>query len=163
MTQEVRPLFVFGTLMDADVLQLVCGMNLSELTLQPAVANGFKRRTVLGESFPVLVDAKGESVSGVLVCGLSQRALQRAQFFEGEEYVLKPIHVEGSPESHSSQQRVGELEAVFFADNAVYACEDKDWSIQHWQGQDKAEFLPRLACYMSLFGSMSAAEADQHW
>lgn len=149
--------------MDSDVLRLVSGMELSELTLRPAAASGFKRRLVQGESFPVLVAATEDSVSGVLVYGLNDKALRRAQFFEGEEYVLKQIQVESLPESHASLSGPGVIDAVFFADNAVYNVEDKDWSIQGWQALYKEDFLPRLTHYMAFFGSLNAAEADQHW
>ena len=149
--------------MDVDVLQIVSGMAVSDLTLQPAVVNGFKRRLVRGESFPMLVAAPEDSVNGVLVHGLTDEALQRAQFFEGEEYALKQICVSGLPESHTSIPCVGETEAVYFADNAVYQLQDEDWSIRHWQADKKTEFLLRLARYMEFFGELTAAEADQHW
>lgn len=163
MTPSGPPLFVFGTLMDKDVLKWVCGMDLSELELQPAVANGFKRRQVKGECFPVLVPSALGKVSGLLIGGLTPLALQRAQFFEGDEYQLQGIVVEGMPDSHSSLLIPGDINAQYFADHQIYDIEDHDWSVHTWREQEKQDFMSRLTHYMTYFGSLSAAEADQYW
>lgn len=145
------------------MLQWVTGMSLSELELQPAVVKRFQRRQVKTECFPVLVPSERGRVSGLLVSGLTQLALQRAQFFEGEEYQLTGIIAEGMPDSHSRILKEGELSAQYFADNQVYDIEDFDWSIQSWRDHEKQEFMSRLSSYMNYFGSLSAAEADKHW
>lgn len=157
------PLFVFGTLMDEDVLRWVTGMSLSELELQPAVVKGFQRRQVKGECFPLLVPSEQGKVSGLLISGLTQLALQRAQFFEGEQYQLTHIIAEGMPDSHSRILKEGELSAQYFADTQMYDIEDCDWSIQSWRDSEKHDFLSRLSNYMNYFGLLSAAEADKHW
>lgn len=149
--------------MDPDVLELVSAQALSALVCQPAVVNDHQRRIVLGETFPVLVKAPGESVIGLLVRGLTDEALKRAQFFEGEEYVLKPITVMTMPDSHAPALDSKVCEAVFFADNQVYQVQEENWRLQTWQCQAKAEFMPRLRHYMSYFGKLSAAEADVYW
>lgn len=149
--------------MDPDVLSAVTGQAVSELQLQPAVVSGYQRRLVVGESFPVLVKSAQSKVSGLLIWGLKDIALQRAQFFEGEEYVLQPIQAEGLPESHSTLLMHGVCDALFFADNQRYEIDEADWSLQAWQAAEKSEFLARLNHYMHHFGQMSAAEADQHW
>ena len=163
MTHSGLPLFVFGTLMDEDVLKWVSGMDLSELELQPAVANGFKRRQVKGECFPVLVPSAQAKVSGLLIGGLTPLALQRTQFFEGDEYYLEGIVVAGMPDSHSSLLTPGDINAQYFADHQVYDIENRDWSVHTWREQEKRDFMPRLTHYMTFFGSLSAAEADQYW
>jgi len=157
-----RPLFVFGTLMDRDVLVSVTGMPLSELEIHAGMVNGFKRRMVRGETFPVLVPDAKESVSGLLIYGLSDIAVQRAKFFEGDEYTLKAVRAVGLPDSHTTL-KAGAVDTAYFADNQVYEIEPRDWSIEHWQALDKTEFLYRLANYMQHFGSLSATEADKHW
>lgn len=55
MTTTLDPLFVFGTLMDEDVLRCVSDMDVCELIRQPAVVKGVKRRPVKSENFPVLL------------------------------------------------------------------------------------------------------------
>jgi len=149
--------------MDADVLQLVSGMDISELSLQPAVVHGFNRRLVQGESFPVLVTASESSVSGLLVWGLSDTAMRRTQFFEGEEYILNQIQVYGLPGSHASMSSSELIDAVFFADNGVFILDDKDWSFHAWRVRYKDEFIQRLTSYMGLFGSLNTTDADQYW
>jgi len=157
-----NPLFVFGTLMDDEVLAAVSGMSLSDLQLNPAVATGFMRRLVLGESFPVLVPTADEKVSGLLIEGLSQEALDRCSFFEGDEYRLQDLQVERLPDSHSHLIS-GVVDAVYFADTDIYELDAKDWSIERWRIDDKPDFIPRLNHYMSFFGKLSTTEADKHW
>ncbi len=149
--------------MDEDVLQSVSGMAISELQLQPAVVNGFQRRQVKGESFPVLMPSEQGKVSGVLIRGLTSLALQRIQFFEGEEYQLQSISAEGMPDSHSRILKEGICSANYFADAQVYEIEDTDWSVQTWREHDKPNFMPQLMHYMTFFGALDASEANVHW
>ena len=85
--------FAFGTLMDPDVLALVCGTAPDHFPTEPARAVDRARRWVLDDHYPVLVAAPGESLAGVLVHALDEHALERIAFFEGEEFALAPITV----------------------------------------------------------------------
>ncbi len=163
MTVPSNPLFVFGTLMDPDVLATVCIGSASEVSTQPALIQGFTRRLVVNESFPVLVPAANESVLGLLIHGLGDEDLQRAQFFEGEEYELTSISVEALPDSHATAFAIGACDAYYFASTGHYQVEAEHWHLPAWQQQHKRDFLPRLHRYMQCYGHMSMAEADAHW
>lgn len=52
----------------------------------PATLSSWKRCQVAGQSYPAIVPAPAESVSGVLWIGLNQSAIARLDAFEGEEY-----------------------------------------------------------------------------
>lgn len=149
--------------MDPDVLATVCSESASKITAQPALIQGFTRRVVVNESFPVLVPSANESVLGLLIHGLGGEDLQRAQFFEGEEYELTSVSVEALPDSHATAFAIGPCDAHYFASTGHYQVEPEDWHLPTWQQQHKRDFLPRLQRYMQCYGHMSKAEADAHW
>ena len=57
--------FFFGTLMDRDVLELVLDRPVTERDLSPARLNGFARRRIAKDSFPVLIKASFLKVSRI--------------------------------------------------------------------------------------------------
>ena len=150
-------LFVFGSLMDHDVLSLVAGMDMRSLKLQAATVSGYRQAAVAEESYPVLVESAGSGCNGLLIYGLTPVALERILFFEGEEYSLSPISV--LPEDSVN----GPVDAFYFRDAGVYSVQANAWSFETWQAEHKESFLVASREYMALFGSMTAAEADAHW
>ncbi len=148
-------LFSFGTLMDTDLLPLVCEQAVESLSLESAKVPDHSRRWVLDDAYPVLVPEKGRFTEGLIIRGLSDDALERIVFFEGEEFELKPIDVQ-----HPS----GVWERVqYFADTHRKAISETEWSLENWQHSTKADTLPRVVRYMKCFGKMSRAEADAYW
>ncbi len=150
-------LFVFGSLMDRDVLGLVAGMDVNSLELQAVTVSGYRQSEVAEESYPVLVAQEDSRCSGMLIRGLTSVALERILFFEGEEYLLSPISVNPLGTSDSP------VDAYYFRDAGVYTVRPNAWSFEAWQSQHKQSFLVASRAYMDLFGSMTAAEADEHW
>ena len=152
----MTPLFAFGTLMDPDVLSIVCDVPPDRFPTEPARVEGRARRWVVDDHYPVLVEAPGEHVDGLLIRGLDEPALERVRFFEGEEFALAPITVHGG---------VGEepIEALHFAHAGRKAIAESPWTLAGWQAYTKPDTLPRVRRYMACFGRMSVAEADAHW
>ncbi|MEM7257647.1 MAG: gamma-glutamylcyclotransferase family protein [Pseudomonadota bacterium] len=148
-------LFVFGSLMDPDVLALVSGMALSDLTLATASVQGYRQGEVEEESYPVLVACESAQTSGLLIKGLSDTALARILFFEGEEYRLQKIE--------ATLDNGEAVAAFYFCDTGAYTVRDAMWDFDQWQQIHKPSFIEASRQYMALFGSMSAAEADAHW
>ena len=150
------PLFAFGTLMDPDVLALVCDVEPGRFRTEPARAEDSARRWVVDDHYPVRVAAAGESLPGLLVHGLDDESLARIEFFEGEEFVLAPLLVrrasDGAP-----------IEARHFAHTGRKAVAEAPWELADWQASTKADTLPRVRRYMACFGRMSVVEADAHW
>ena len=152
---DSKPLFSFGSLMDCDVLTCVSGQPLSELSIVAGTASGYVQRAVMDQSFPVLVSSTSALTTGVLISGLTDIAMDRILFFEGDEYELADITVETSN---------GEaVPCRYFQDTAVYEVSDHSWDFLHWQATEKAEFLVRTKRFMRLFGTMSATDADVFW
>ena len=150
-------LFVFGSLMDRDVLSLVAGMEVSTLELQAATVSGYQQAEVAEESYPVLVESAGSGCNGLLIYGLTRIALDRILFFEGEEYLLSPIS------AHPKETGNQAVNAFYFRDAGVYSVLENAWSFETWQAEHKESFLVASREYMALFGSMTAAEADAYW
>jgi len=165
-------LFVFGSLMDSDVLQLVTDMSIADLSIEKAAAMGYRQCEVSEESYPVLVVDDTSVCHGLLIGGLTPLALQRVLFFEGEEYALKPIRLLGG--NRVSENLCGEPTAVdtvsdrsvnayYFSDTGEYTVRAESWDYDNWQQHHKSSFVVASASYMRLFGQMTAAEADAHW
>lgn len=149
------PLFSFGTLMDTDLLELVCEQALSELQLEPATLNDFKPCWVENDHFPVLVSERGAVTNGVIIRGLSELAQQRIIFFEGGEFAVNTLMVVNS---------AGLAETVnYFADTQRLLISERVWLLNDWQQLTKADTLPRVQRYMQCFGKMSIDEADAYW
>ena len=116
-------LFVFGSLMDPEVLELVSG--LAELTINAATVEGFRQCEVSEESYPVLVADEASVCHGLLVGGLTVLAVQRILFFEGGEYTLEPITVTGDDTATEL------IEAYYFKDTGAYTVKAESWGYEH--------------------------------
>ena len=161
------PLFAFGTLMDEEVLAIVCDRPIATFATEPARVSGRARRAVTDDHYPVLVEAPGASVEGLLIHGLDAAALERIAFFEGEEFTLEPIRVtraaEGATRSSGRASGPLELDAVHFAHTDRKPVGESGWELADWQANTKPDTLPRVRRYMAHFGVLSVAEADAHW
>lgn len=153
--KESLALFSFGTLMDADLLPLVCEQAMDTLALETAVVPERSRRWVLDDHYPVLVAEEGRTTEGLIIRGLETEALNRIVFFEGEEFNLEPLSV---------QKPNGDWEQVqYFADTNLKEISTWEWTLTEWQRTTKADTLNRIVRYMQCYGKMSIAEADAYW
>lgn len=154
MTQDLA-LFSFGTLMDAELLELVCQQSMASLVLEPARVIDHARRWVIDDHYPVLVPEKGIATQGLIIRGLTDKSMDRVVFFEGEEFTVQHIEV---------LRECDQIEIVkYFADNHRKVISDTDWSMEEWQRTTKPDTMPRVRRYMQCYGRMSAAEADAYW
>lgn len=147
-------LFCYGSLMDGDVLKLVLAGEIDAVDTRPAQLAGYRCVQLIDETFPILQTQVGGLVDGLLLTGLSDLAWQRIGFFEGEEYEMQWCTVSTD---------TGRFEARYCAD---VTCPEQvlgSWTLADWQQRHKADFCVQTARYMTLFGQMSAAEADAHW
>lgn len=141
--------------MDTELLQLVSEQDVDTLVLESAHVRDHARRWVLDDHYPVLVPEPGTLTHGLIIRGLTDAAMDRIVFFEGEEFSLRQIAV---------VRDSGESERVeYFADNHRKSISDTDWSLQDWQCSTKPDTMPRVNRYMQCYGKMSAADADAYW
>ncbi len=84
-------LFVYGTLMCADILEAVAGKLPGRA---PAVLRGYRRFEVRGEGYPAIMAFEGWTVEGLLCFDISQESWSRLDRFEGEMYLRRLVKVE---------------------------------------------------------------------
>lgn len=88
---DPKSLFFYGTLQFAPLLEAILGR---PVDMQPAQAQGFAVRQVVGHNFPIIVAADAVA-EGVLVEGLSAADCARLDYYEGPyHYTLTGITVE---------------------------------------------------------------------
>ena len=74
--------------MDPALLAWVLGRRVAPRALLPARLHGWRRSSVEGFSFPLVLRRRGQSVEGVVVERISSADLRRLVAYEGEDYGL---------------------------------------------------------------------------
>ena len=85
-------LFVYGTLLDPEVLARVSGEPALARRLRGARLEGWRRVFLRGTPYPTLVPQRGAVVQGA-VLRAGDAALARLSAYEGSAYVLTPLGV----------------------------------------------------------------------
>lgn len=86
----MRHLFAYGTLMCDEILAEVSGLQRSGI---PAELCGYRRRSVVGASYPGIVPYAADRVDGLLYLALPESVWRRLDRFEGEMYVRQGVRV----------------------------------------------------------------------
>ena len=149
------PLFVYGSMRDADVRAIVLGRTPPELRTEPAWLSGVATAVVPGESYPYLVPAEGARAPGELIHGLDETCLDRIRFFEGYEYAMFESVAE-----RAGGQRVA---AMYFGGVSIPEAPVVRWSLEKWQAREKARFLAMTREYMALWRREKPARAEEIW
>ncbi|MFZ5789326.1 MAG: gamma-glutamylcyclotransferase family protein [Pseudomonadota bacterium] len=147
-------LFFFGSLMDGDLLRLVLDREIDDIEHAAAEILGYERRRAKNESFPIIVPTPGGRVEGRLVTGLTATDVARIQWYESDDYALKPCLV-----------KVGELRREAHVFLATESLEDEGvaWDFEHWVRIEKPMCLTLAREIMSHFGKISGAELVRRW
>ncbi len=143
-----RPLFVFGSLLDDDILDIVLGPRASRrLHREAASLRGFHRRRVQGEPFPMLVEhpAPEAQVDGALLHGLDGEAWARLRFYEGPGYALRRLHVD------CRERRRQHPADVFLATERLQDS-GTPWDLGHWRRTEKPLAVLLARDLMALYG-----------
>ena len=125
-------LFIYGTLQDAEVMQVVIGRTIPLTAQQEGIAPFFKIMKVKHVQYPCLVEGDDSDVAdGVVVSGLSAEELQILDRFEGENYHRVAIDV-------IAKCRLVQTQAYM----PCQALEtDGPWQLAEWQAHNRAQFL----------------------
>jgi len=149
------PLFVFGTLRDPLVLELVLARDAASVSARAAWLDGHVTVTLPGESYPVLAPRRDARAPGLLLDALDAHDMARIAFFEGEEYAFEATTVVA--------HHAGEVGALLCAERSQRTGARPPWRLEDWQREHREGFLAAARRYMALFGEMSVAEADARW
>ena len=147
-------LFVFGTLLDEDVLRIVLGRELPSSSRRCASLADHCRLKQHDDTYPIVERLAGGKVPGQLLM-LNEQDMARVRFFEAEEYELESTQVLAA---------TGEVvEAMFCAERATWPGPRYSWSLRQWQRDHKGAFVEHASAYMALYGTMTAARAHAVW
>lgn len=135
-------LFLFGTLMDLDVMARVLDRAFHAEELVPARLDGWRRVRALNATYPLLLPDPETAVDGVLFARPSPRDLVRIRHFESEEYEPRAVTVR-------MQDGRAVAAAVFLALDGVFATDGEPWCLDAWRRHHKAEFLIRCDVWMA--------------
>jgi hypothetical protein len=129
--------FFYGTLMDRDVLACVLARPVIAAALKPAALRGWRRCTVHGASYPVIVRDRAVSVEGRTLDGVSRGEADRLAAYEGPSYSLIQTFAD-------FPARGPRAVFVFTPRPGAFRALDADWSLAEWQATHKPRFLAAL-------------------
>jgi nudix-type nucleoside diphosphatase (YffH/AdpP family) len=133
--------FLFGTLRDKDLLDLVAGT--TDYTVQTAQLEGYETLTASGHAFPLIVPKIGSVASGLFLSGLSQVAYDRITFFEEVyDYWTSQLTVMVCGNELISN--------IFFPPKDAFVGDDC-WDLNVWQHTSKAAAISEAEEIMSLY------------
>jgi gamma-glutamylcyclotransferase (GGCT)/AIG2-like uncharacterized protein YtfP len=124
-------LFVYGTLMVAEVMRRVSGFDQAG---DVAVLHGHRRRVLSGELYPAIVPWPDCRVEGLLYRGLEPGQLAALDAFEGAMYRRVPVDVVIRADRFSA-------ETYLLRKSWGHLLSDEDWSLQHFVSEGLREFL----------------------
>ena len=84
--------FLYGTLMDPEVAQRVCGEDRFVRAARPALLPGWRKVALRGTPFPTLVRDDATATHGLLA-EIPPRLLTRLHAYEGSAYRFLPMRV----------------------------------------------------------------------
>jgi len=128
--------FLYGTLLDHDVMALVIGRRLPPSAFVPARLKGHVRRRAKGVSYPILQRDPGGEVEGVVVGGLTKRDVERLSAYEGPRYRIAPLKVTIGGKLRTV--------SVFEPKEASFQPVDGAWDLALWQRHYKRAYVARL-------------------
>jgi hypothetical protein len=128
-------LFVYGTLLDCDLLRAVLGRPPPNGGGESARLPGFRRVVVAGRTYPTLIRRTGGWVAGRLLAGLGREDWRRLVRYEGRDYRLRRMSV---------RRADGRLVAAhLFLCHPSVPTGRRSWHIEDWRKRFKRADRPR--------------------
>jgi len=127
--------FVYGTLLDRDLLELVCEQPVDGLRSEFASMPGFEPRYVHHKVFPVLVEAPAANAYGEVI-EFDQTLLQRLICYETADFALTDVVVRLTNGT--------DFNCYYFANVGFAHITDRPWTLDQWQRQHKGSWMTML-------------------
>ena len=150
-----KPLFVYGTMLDRDVAETVLGRALDPACVHRAWLDGYRVVRLPDDTYPMLIEAPGEQVAGVLLYDLGPTDFDRVRFFESYEYELIDCTVRVPDHGYRHAARFGAAQAPPRRPEA--------WSLGWWRSAYKDRFLRYARHFMAFYGRGTLEEAEARW
>ncbi|KAL1919088.1 uncharacterized protein VTP21DRAFT_2469 [Calcarisporiella thermophila] len=149
-------LFVYGTLISEDVLQMVlCPQHwtsperrakLSTLQCSPAILQGYKRVRVKQADYPAIIEGEAsEAVEGVIIEGLTDMDIERLDRYEGDEYARVQVSVSTSTGSFPAYTYVWAADRSFLEEHTWDFQEFAREKLTAWLKNGRGEFVDVFA------------------
>ena len=130
--------FLYGTLRDPDVQEIVIGKSFPE---RKALLKGFKAVFVLGEVFPKYLEDERFDLLGTLV-DVDDEQLKKIDIFEGVaggDFVKEEVTVECDDQ---------QVKALTY-DGAKLEKTSRKWTLEEWEKLYKKSYLERVEKFVS--------------
>lgn len=126
-----KPLFFYGTLRHAPLLQIVLGRTLAADHLRPTALPGYAAYSLAEGPFPMIVEEAGARAPGLCVSHLTDADIARLDFYEGGfDYDLIDVTLENGQAAQ------------------VYVCAPDRWTGQDaWRFDDWCAQWGAMSCY----------------
>ena len=134
-------LFVYGTLMDKEIFQIVAGERPSS---DQAILHGYIRKQVIGEVYPAIAERPESEVVGILYDNLSETALHRLDRFEGDQYDRCRVKVS------LQTGQFADAQVYVFAEKSKQRLSSDNWDYQAFLNGGKELFLKGYSGFREL-------------
>lgn len=132
--------FFYGTLLDAEVQEVVFGRRLSPRQMIPAITPGYRRVYVKDAWYPTMAPHEGGFIDGMVVTGLTHEERGKVDWFEDDDYELRPVPV------MIKGREAGK--ALAYMPPAGSNAGDRTWTMSEWRQRFKRQFLLRSQRWM---------------
>lgn len=132
----MKKLFVYGTLMNDEVLSLLLGRNFSKTK---AILPGFQCFKVKGQNYPAIIESEKSYVDGEILYDVNTEEFDLLDAYEGETY--KRISVTVLTEESIEHA----CEVYVLKSDYCDMLSDKSWSNAEFRNKHLASFLNYLA------------------
>jgi gamma-glutamylcyclotransferase (GGCT)/AIG2-like uncharacterized protein YtfP len=127
-----QPLFVYGTLRDADMLSLLLARTVEADQAVAASAPDYRAVYYPKQVYPALIAQRGEAAQGLLLLDISPVELDQLDVYEGRDYVRQNLRVK-------SQGNF--LIAHAYLPTLTIPSTAPVWTLKDWQRNHKAAAL----------------------
>lgn len=147
-------LFVYGTLCDAELFEIVAGAPMSRFRPAPAYARGVRALLAVTESAPIIKRGGGVT-QGILLSRLTISAWRRICFYEEDDYRLGQI--------------CARLHSGFFVTaGAFWPCRNtrashRPWSHRAWERFHKKHALIAASRFMTYVHAPAGIDLSRAW
>lgn len=153
----VKPLFIYGQLLDHHLLHAVIGRDGGDLRFIPAQLPGYRVSRVPGTALPAVVRSRHDRATGEIVIGLTPTDMERLDYFElsfGWQRRASRVQPDGSGPSELR-------EVTIYFPPSPSTGGPENWDPGLWIESDQDVTVETAAEFMDLFGKVAPEDAGR--
>ncbi len=144
-------LFIYGTLLDTDIAQKVCG---SDLSGEAAILPEYRCYRLVGEMYPGIWPDSSGTVRGRLCQQVAAETLFLLDRYEGDQYERKDVVVV------TGDKRKVNAQVYVLVSTDIHELSDEEWCYDNFVTKDKDAYLQQLGDCRTLHES-AAKSSDR--